>query len=137
MKPNGNAKVKLDIGQEVKEGSEQLLRQDNDEVDVGDENIIDEENSDQAELQRTPRSSGDDEDMIVIEEDAPGPSDSNRSVLFYGADHAAFHLPTNLEIREGVDYQCPVQDWTTEDDYYDDTERETCVWRPTDPLGSC
>ncbi|VDN86182.1 unnamed protein product, partial [Brugia pahangi] len=85
MKPNGNAKVKLDIGQEVKEGSEQLSRQDNDEVDVGDENIIDEENSDQAELQRTPRSSGDDEDMIVIQEDAPGPSDSNRSVLFYGA----------------------------------------------------
>uniref|UniRef100_A0AAF5PSU6 SANT domain-containing protein n=1 Tax=Wuchereria bancrofti TaxID=6293 RepID=A0AAF5PSU6_WUCBA len=134
MKSNGDTKVKFDIGQEVKEGSEQLSRQDNDEVDGGDENIIDEENSDQAGLQRTPRSSGDDEDMVVMEEDAPGPSHCNRSVPFYGADHAAFHLPTNLEIREGVDYQCPVQDWTMEDDYYDDTERETCVWRPTDLL---
>lgn len=50
------------------------------------------------------------------------------------SDHAAFHLPTNLEIREGVDYQCPVQDWTTEGDCCNDTERETCVWRPTNLL---
>lgn len=50
------------------------------------------------------------------------------------SDHAAFHLPTNLEIREGIDYQCPVQDWTTEGDYYDDAERETCLWRPTNLL---
>uniref|UniRef100_A0A915Q2K1 SANT domain-containing protein n=1 Tax=Setaria digitata TaxID=48799 RepID=A0A915Q2K1_9BILA len=134
MQPNGDAKVKFDIGQEVKEGSEQSSGQDNDEVDGGDENIADEENSDQAVLQRTPRSSGDDDDAVMMEEDVPGPSNFNRGLPFYSADHAAFHLPTNLEIREGVDYQCPVQDWTTEDDYYDDTERETCLWRPTSLL---
>ncbi|CAG9531007.1 unnamed protein product [Cercopithifilaria johnstoni] len=118
------------IDREVKEGSEQSSGQDNYEADGGDENIADEESSDQAGLQRTPRSSGDDEDEDagVMEEDAPGPSN------FYGTDRAAFHLPTNLEIREGVDYQCPVQDWTTEDDYYNDTERETCLWRPTNLL---
>ncbi|KAL3985980.1 Myb-like DNA-binding domain family protein [Acanthocheilonema viteae] len=125
MKSNGDATVKFDVDQEVKEGSELSSRQDNDEVDGGDENIVDEENSDQAGLQP---SSGDDEDAVVMEEDAPGPSN------FYGTDHAAFHLPTNLEIREGVDYQCPVQDWTIEDDYYDEAERETCLWRPTNLL---
>ncbi|EJD76679.1 hypothetical protein LOAG_16438 [Loa loa] len=134
MKPNDDAKVKFDIGQEVKEGSEQPSKQDNDEVDGDAENIVDEENSDQTGLQRTPRSSGDDEEGVVMEEGVPGPSDFNRNLPFYGTDHAAFHLPTNLEIREGVDYQCPVQDWTTDDDYYDDTERETCVWRPTNLL---
>uniref|UniRef100_A0A0R3RVU2 ELM2 domain-containing protein n=1 Tax=Elaeophora elaphi TaxID=1147741 RepID=A0A0R3RVU2_9BILA len=123
MKSNGDGAVKFNIGQDVKKGSERSSRLDNDEVDGGDE-----ESSDQAGLQRTPRSSGDDEDVVAMEEDAPGPSS------FYGTDHAAFHLPTNLEIREGVDYQCPVQDWTTEDDYYDDTERETCLWRPTNLL---
>ncbi|VDP19181.1 unnamed protein product [Onchocerca flexuosa] len=130
---DGDTQDKFDIDQEIKEGSEELSRQDNDEVDEN-ENIVDEENSDQTELQCTPRSSGDDEDTVVIEEDAPGPSDFNGDLPFYSADHAAFHLPTNLEIREGIDYQCPVQDWTTEDDYCDDTERETCVWRPTNLL---
>ncbi|KAM3716424.1 REST corepressor spr-1 [Dirofilaria immitis] len=132
MKTNSSANIKFDIGQEIKNGSDQSSRQDNDEADGGDENIVDEESSDQAGTQCTPQSSGDDEDAVMMEEDAPGPSD--RDLPFYGADHAAFHLPTNLEIREGVDYQCPVQDWTTEDDYYDDTERETCVWRPTNLL---
>lgn len=36
---------------------------------------MDEENSNQAGLQRTPRSSGDDEETVLMEEDAPGPSD--------------------------------------------------------------
>ncbi|MFH4975813.1 hypothetical protein AB6A40_002522 [Gnathostoma spinigerum] len=43
-------------------------------------------------------------------------------------------LPTNLEIREGVDYQCPVQtleDWDKGlDKEYETVERETCVWFP-------
>lgn len=44
-------------------------------------------------------------------------------------------MPTNLEIREGTDYQCPVQDWAVRgrDDEYD-KEREICVWRPTTTL---
>ncbi|VDK85154.1 unnamed protein product [Litomosoides sigmodontis] len=128
-KANGDETViKFDIDEEAKEESGQSSSQDNDEIGGGDESVVDEENSDQAGLHHTPGSSGDDDDAAVMEEDAPGPSN------FYNTDRAAFHLPTNLEIREGIDYQCPVQDWTTEDDYYDDAEREICLWRPTDLL---
>ncbi|VDN56729.1 unnamed protein product [Dracunculus medinensis] len=64
------------------------------------------------------------------------------NILAHEKSHTVFRLPTNLEIREGQEYQCPVvslEDWkeaTVSDSLknYELVDPDVCVWKPTDSL---
>ncbi|VDN05480.1 unnamed protein product [Thelazia callipaeda] len=65
------------------------------------------------------------------------PQKSNPNLHFSSTsngDYLPFNLPKNLEIREGMDYQCPVGDWMPDDFFEDEIEREICIWRPTNAV---
>ncbi|VDM39312.1 unnamed protein product [Toxocara canis] len=78
----------------------------------------------------------DEDEEKEAEEDRSGLTSRATNAHAASAHFAPFRLPTNLEIREGKDYQCAVEDLEEREPQseFETRDREYCLWLPTDQL---